>query len=1169
MNILFDFAWPISATLVERLGWVLVHSLWQLAAVALLAGLAVRAMRRRSASARYGVLLVALALVVAAPIATWLCQPDVASSELVSRVARAPRPETSGVAESIVADRTASDSPVPDHGPVAGAPGSEPPALPPIPALQESPSWSEEATALVRPWLAWIVAGWSIGVVLCSLRPLLGWHMLRRLRREGVSPPTDEVLAAVQRVSQRLGLRRAVQVLQSTLAQVPVVVGYLRPVILLPTSVMTGIPVAQLEAILAHELAHVRRHDFVINLLQTLVETIFFYHPAVWWLSRQVRVEREHCCDDLVVALLGNRIEYGRALVAIEELRGQTPPTPPYQGGDGVLALGAADGSLLSRVRRIVGVEAGRNAHSLIGRWPPALLGLTCLGAALAVSMSWSLAAKDDEESSRQPVLAKLPGNITVELVGVGFHPSKDREWWRPDGGKLEQQPQLKDQPFIDAGSLQQAQFRELLIQIRGLPRDQYSIRTELSPDVKSTGTSFSYEGGVWVGRHIAGPFDSKTTAIRVGLTTEPFGPLVTIDAAGRKQAGALAKELAPFYDRIVPLGVGEAEGKPELLLESSSFKELATLAECEVRAIDVDGKAYERQLTAMPSSGAEPSRIRFDLPRGRLARFEYRVRPYQHFVTFDNVSLNPGQKTKVTVATESKPIADAGVFGPESNGLRCRLVAVPTTADDESPDITKTATTFARGDDVAFAAELKNVSDKPVTLLGVRNGDSSSAAGKLYTERRGPPLFDFEFTDSTGKPVPRTERAFEHEMISGASVHEVAPGKSLIVLLRPAKFNAPMDHRFLPGNYRAKVRYHGPSATTLAEINKRWPGSVQGKAWSREVTSNEVAFNVAADPAAPKPPKLVWGPVKDGLQAAIEIRVPRGVAGVPTEPPGVPLKTRLGVVFHVKNVSDKPITFPSETLRQGDQLRAKNEAGELLELGTRFYTGTDTIVRWKLKPGDIAELHVLHPAINGIEQPGKYAISYTIPFNSRHFRVSAGNIKYPLKDDWQSKLETGKVPLFLRARKAADGAPGKPIGGEAAPESGGKNAKPSAKAPAGASVPQAGKTGVDLMVKFSSAEYFWQQADVARELIALGDRKIIPQIEKHLDTEDRCRRCNAAMVLAGLGDKRGLAVILAEFKDRTSAVAASSRGAVQNLAALGKFGRTDITRHCFLVSFA
>ena len=140
-------------------------------------------------------------------------------------------------------------------------------------------------------------------------------------------------------------LRRATQILQSTLVQVPVVAGYFRPVILVPMSVISGLPASQLEAILAHELAHIRRHDYLVNLLQTLLETVFFYHPAVWWLSRQIRNERENCCDDLAVGVVGSGVDYGRALLAVAELH--RPST--------ALVLGVRDGSLLARVRRILG----------------------------------------------------------------------------------------------------------------------------------------------------------------------------------------------------------------------------------------------------------------------------------------------------------------------------------------------------------------------------------------------------------------------------------------------------------------------------------------------------------------------------------------------------------------------------------------------------------------------------------------------------------------------------------------------------------------------------------------------------------------------------------------------------------------------------------------------
>lgn len=398
---------------VDRLGWVLVHSLWEFALVAFLAGLTVRAMRRCSAAARYVVLAGALAGAVVAPVVTWVVLPDFDNArELASRGALVPgrvdndiEAETPGADASRLADETrrermrrdrrlervhsmsstdGSDASLVDGDSVpTGAGNTTAVGTVSQPTTEAEAGWTERVSVWLRPWLAWIVVGWSLGVVLCSLRPLFGWFTLWRLKRVGISAASDEVVATLSRVSQRLGLRRAVSVWHSTLAQVPIVVGYFKPVILLPLSVATSIPNAQLEAILAHELAHVRRHDFVVNLLQTLVETLCFYHPAVWWLSRQIRIEREHCCDDLVVRVLGNRVEYGRALIAIEELRGRGT----------LLALGVNDGSLLSRIRRLAN---GGSSRSEEDRSPAALVSIAMFCAACALAMTWSLVASDE-----------------------------------------------------------------------------------------------------------------------------------------------------------------------------------------------------------------------------------------------------------------------------------------------------------------------------------------------------------------------------------------------------------------------------------------------------------------------------------------------------------------------------------------------------------------------------------------------------------------------------------------------------------------------------------------------------------------------------------------------------------------------------------------------------
>src|SRR5262249_44302433 len=176
-------------------------------------------------------------------------------------------------------------------------------------------------------------------------------------------PARDAWQTLARRLSRALGVRHAVRLLESTAVQIPAVVGWLRPVILLPASTVTGLTPEQLEMILAHELAHIRRHDFLVNLLQAVVVTLLFYHPAVWWISRQVRIERENCCDDLAVAVCGTPLQYARALTRLEELRVGAPS----------LAVSARGGSLFERVRRLVGdsTRTGGPAGRGIAAPPP------------------------------------------------------------------------------------------------------------------------------------------------------------------------------------------------------------------------------------------------------------------------------------------------------------------------------------------------------------------------------------------------------------------------------------------------------------------------------------------------------------------------------------------------------------------------------------------------------------------------------------------------------------------------------------------------------------------------------------------------------------------------------------------------------------------------------
>jgi beta-lactamase regulating signal transducer with metallopeptidase domain len=261
----------------------------------------------------------------------------------------------------------------------------------------------------IQPAAPWIVGAWVIGAVLLSLWRLGGWLYLHRLSHRGISPAPESVQAALDRLHRRLGVHRAVRLLESAYVHVPAVVGWLRPVILLPIGLVAGITPDQLELILAHELAHIRRRDFLANLIQTAIETCLFYHPAVWWVSRMIRIEREACCDDLVVATTGERLSYARALVRLAEVC-----IEPRGARLERLPVAADGGDLLSRIRRIVGITDGDHQWTLPRlAGSIAVLGIMAVLAgymAVAVEPRVTAAPTPQVEAKAAPAAARAEG---------------------------------------------------------------------------------------------------------------------------------------------------------------------------------------------------------------------------------------------------------------------------------------------------------------------------------------------------------------------------------------------------------------------------------------------------------------------------------------------------------------------------------------------------------------------------------------------------------------------------------------------------------------------------------------------------------------------------------------------------------------------------------------
>lgn len=369
-NVLFDPTTRI-------LGWTLLHFLWQGALVAVAVAGIYALLGSRPAAVRYLVACGGLLLMLVLPAGTawWL----LATSD-------------EGAVEAVAAGGSGRTDVVP-----SGAPARPAVLLAPVTDV------ASRATAWIEPFLPALVAVWFLGILMLSLRLVGGWTRMQWMKTAGTeaAPEAERMLV---RLARRLGVRRQVRVLASTVARVPLLLGWLRPVILLPVGALRALSPRQIENVIAHELAHVRRHDYLVNVLQSAVEILLFYHPAVWWLSGRIRAERENCCDDLAVAVCGDTLTYVQALTRLEELRAPAP----------ALAVAATGPSLLDRVRRLLGmapVDAGAARGPLAGG---ALVTALVLAACLTVGARAEArpAAAGDEAAaedagSQEPTLAR------------------------------------------------------------------------------------------------------------------------------------------------------------------------------------------------------------------------------------------------------------------------------------------------------------------------------------------------------------------------------------------------------------------------------------------------------------------------------------------------------------------------------------------------------------------------------------------------------------------------------------------------------------------------------------------------------------------------------------------------------------------------------------------
>lgn len=372
--------------LVVAMGWMLVHSIWQVTAIGLMALGAVRVFHQQKTSFRYWVYSLSLLTILVVSAATCVFYYE------------QPKPDDEMFA----------------------------PLLETLPASLESMngidmeyklSFFKTFEIFINSNLSFIVGFWLLGALFFLVRLGGSLWFLNHLRSNAKAIYQANVLEGFNDLKIKFNLKKTINILESSLTTVPMTIGYLKPIIFLPMGFANGLSPQQLEAILAHELAHIKRNDYLVNLVQSFVEAIFYYHPLVWWLSAQMRIERENCCDDLAVWATNKPLSYAKTLLALQEMQGYKGTTV---GTNLAMPLAAAhehEKKLLQRIKRIL-ITKQQNKSNIMEKMTISSL---FLGLCLVGFLGNSLASNQSETVS-----SKLSAILTQESV-VDSLPPKSR----------------------------------------------------------------------------------------------------------------------------------------------------------------------------------------------------------------------------------------------------------------------------------------------------------------------------------------------------------------------------------------------------------------------------------------------------------------------------------------------------------------------------------------------------------------------------------------------------------------------------------------------------------------------------------------------------------------------------------------------------------------------
>ena len=432
------------------LGWTLLHFCWQGTAVVAAYALADRLTTRASSAVRYAVAAGALALMPLMVLATFSGEMRIATPATSAHAnPNASREFTAPLGRSIV-------EPVSQSNPtllvsVVGAQGS----------------WLANDTERILPWLD---ASWMLGVLLLAVRTMGGWRQLERLRREARGIVPAHVERSFLRICERVQVGRRVMLRVSDQVISPMAMGVWRATVILPISAVLSLTTEELEAVLAHELGHIRRWDYAFNLLQTALETVLFFHPAVWWLSRKVRDRREVCCDEIAVQSCADPIVYAQTLLRLEEQK--------LAGMRLAVAQRGSRGSLLGRIKKVLGEDEPMES-GITGGVRVAVAGLVVFGLLFGPKVSDAVAAS-------RPVADHATARIS-DAASPNLATSSTNATASPTSGNrtvtAKAAPSTHSQP--EAGTMEVASLRSGVQASIGLAMIQAEAKSEPRPESK------------------------------------------------------------------------------------------------------------------------------------------------------------------------------------------------------------------------------------------------------------------------------------------------------------------------------------------------------------------------------------------------------------------------------------------------------------------------------------------------------------------------------------------------------------------------------------------------------------------------------------------------------------------------------------------------------------